>query len=448
MMKPLFRVILALLSVVCLSLVAAPRPASAHPMGNFTINQYSALTVGPGCVSLFYVVDMAEIPTYSELGTIRADHSDKLTQAERDAYVARKSPELLKGLSLSLDGTELPLTVNSANVSFPPGAGGLPTLRFEMQISAPLGAQKGTLRYSDANFVERIGWKEVIANAGIGAKLLSSDVPTADRSNALHSYNPDLLQNPPRQSSAVLTFDAGGTAAGGCTSQGSAAAASTATPLHDDPFAALIGEQNLTLGFFLLALVLSFIFGAGHALSPGHGKTVVAAYLVGSRGTPWHAVILGLTVTVSHTIGVFILGFVVLYLAASVPPETIYPYLNFVSGFLIAVIGTVLFVQRYRTMRRANSLATAPAGAGHTHSHDEHEHSHDHDVHVHTHGDHDHGHSHEHDHAHSHENVRTFEPSNVLTTHSHGPFSRPHTHLPAEGQHTSMRNLLVLGITG
>ena len=142
-MKPQFRIVLALMAVACLSLVAAPRPASAHPMGNFTINQYSALSISSGCISLFYVVDMAEIPAYTELGSIRADHSDKLTQSERDAYVTRKSPELLKGLSLSLDGKALPLTVSSANVSFPPGAGGLPTLRFEMHISGPARRAEG-----------------------------------------------------------------------------------------------------------------------------------------------------------------------------------------------------------------------------------------------------------------------------------------------------------------
>src|SRR5918911_4993328 len=99
-MKLVFRMTLVSLIVSCLALVAAPRPAAAHPLGNFTVNQYSALTVGGGRVDVLYVVDMAEIPAFQELGTIRPDHSAELTTAERDAYTSRKSAELVKNLSL------------------------------------------------------------------------------------------------------------------------------------------------------------------------------------------------------------------------------------------------------------------------------------------------------------------------------------------------------------
>src|SRR5207237_6636132 len=101
-MKLVFRITLVSLIVSCLAVIAFPRPAAAHPLGNFTVNQYSALTVGKDRVGLFYAVDMAEIPAFQELGTIRPDHSTDLTQPERDAYVARKSAELAKGLSLTL----------------------------------------------------------------------------------------------------------------------------------------------------------------------------------------------------------------------------------------------------------------------------------------------------------------------------------------------------------
>src|SRR5206468_4362428 len=110
------------------------------------------------------------------------------------------------------------------------------------------------------------------------------------------------------------------------------------------------------LGAFLLALVIAFGFGAGHALSPGHGKTVVAAYLVGSRGTPAHAALLGVTVTVSHTIGVFLLGLVVLFASDYILPEKLYPWLGFSSGFLIAVLGIVLFVQRRRAFGQGSGV--------------------------------------------------------------------------------------------
>src|SRR5881628_428 len=137
-MRPLFRAALAALIVAALALVAMPRQASAHPMGNFTINQYSALTVGADRVEVLYVVDMAEIPAFQELGTIRPDHGTDLTPAERDGYVSRKSAELAKGLSLSVDGRAAQLSVSKSALTFPPGAGGLPTLRFEMYLTAQL----------------------------------------------------------------------------------------------------------------------------------------------------------------------------------------------------------------------------------------------------------------------------------------------------------------------
>src|SRR5689334_15680898 len=94
-----------------LVLASGPARAGAHPLGNFTVNHYSALTVGADQITVLYVLDMAEIPTYQELGTIRADHSADLTPTERADYIARKSAELLPGLTLTVAGQTLPLSV-------------------------------------------------------------------------------------------------------------------------------------------------------------------------------------------------------------------------------------------------------------------------------------------------------------------------------------------------
>ena len=85
----------------------------------------------------------------------------------------------------------------------------------------------------------------------------------------------------------------------------------------------------MPLGALLLGLLVAFGFGAAHALSPGHGKTIVAAYLVGSRGTAVMPAFLGLVVTISHTVGVFLLGLIVLYASEYIVPEKIYPWLGF-----------------------------------------------------------------------------------------------------------------------
>ena len=310
------RLLLLALLVGGLLLTLTPRQASAHPMGNFTINQYSALTVGADQVAVLYVLDLAEIPTYQELGTIRPDHSHELTPDQRTTYVARKSAELLQGLALTVDGKPLALAVvGEPELSLPLGAGNLPTLRLALRLAAPLnGVDTGTLVYRNSNYAERAGWKEIIAQAADGTRLESATVPATDQSAALTQYRSDLINSPPAVTSATIRFVPGAAAP-------SAAPAPQAAPqdalgwvqARGDALTDLISQDELPLGALLAGLVLAFGFGAAHALSPGHGKAIVAAYLVGSRGTAFHAAFLGLVVTISHTIGVFALGVVVLY---------------------------------------------------------------------------------------------------------------------------------------
>jgi nickel/cobalt exporter len=119
-----------------------------------------------------------------------------------------------------------------------------------------------------------------------------------------------------------------------------------------DYLARLLHQGNLGAGLVLAGMAVAFGLGAVHALSPGHGKTIVAAYLVGSRSTAKHAVLLGLTVTFTHTVTVFFLGFVTLFLSRFVMPEKIYPLLGTVSGLSIVWVGATLFRHRLRAARR------------------------------------------------------------------------------------------------
>jgi ABC-type nickel/cobalt efflux system permease component RcnA len=380
---------------------------------------------------------MAEIPAFQELATIREDRSTDLTQAEREAYLSKKSAELAKNLTLTVNGQARQLTVGEMVLTFPEGAGGLPTLRLEMSLRADLGAERGTIEYGDGNFKERVGWREVVAVPGSGIGFEQSSVPTTDQTDGLTSYDPNVA--PPSVTSATITFAPSGAVAKGDASATSSQPSGATNAMEwarqrTDALTDLISQKELPLAALLIGLAIAFGFGAAHALSPGHGKSVVAAYLVGTRGTAWHAALLGLTVTVSHTIGVFLLGLVVLFAADYIVPEQLYPWLGFTSGLLIAVMGVALFRQRRRAWSRART-----EGA-HTHTHDGHTHTHDHD-HDHTHEQHaEHSHSHsDHDHSHSH------DPS---VPHRHGPFGRQHTHLPADGQRVTLGNLLALGIMG
>jgi ABC-type nickel/cobalt efflux system permease component RcnA len=201
-----------------------------------------------------------------------------------------------------------------------------------------------------------------------------------------------------------------------------------------DDFASLIAARELTPPVIALALLLALVLGAGHALTPGHGKTIVAAYLVGARGTAKHAIFLGVTTTVTHTAGVFALGFVTLWISNYILPEQLYPWLELLSGVLVVGIGVALFRGRLLSLLRRR-----PTEA-HSHDHDhDHGHSHDHD--------HDHGHSHDHDHGHTHDHGHDHDHDHGHS-HDHGPHG--HSHMPpgADGQPVSWRSLLALGISG
>src|SRR5687768_4209713 len=392
-MKPIFRIALVLFAVTGLVVASSPRSASAHPMGNFSINKYSALTVYSDRVNIRYIVDMAEIPTFQELGEITATRGSDPTAAEREAYVSRKAEELLKGLDLKVDGSSLALSLDSATLDLPLGNGGLPTLRLEMNLVALLsGATEGTLTYEDTNFAGRIGWHEVIAAPAAGLAFKESSVPNVDQSKGLTEYNPDLLNSAPAVTSATITFAQGVQAPVTDVSTGVTQPAQTDflggelewVQQQTASLTSVISQDDLPVAALLVALMVAFVAGAAHALSPGHGKAVVAAYMVGSRGTPLHAFILGGTITVSHTIGVFVLGFVVLALADYILPETLYPWLKFSSGILLALLGVTLFVQRFRAWRRST------VSDAREHSHPQHH-------------DHDHAHAHEHGLAHTHD---------------------------------------------
>jgi len=356
----------AVLAFACCLRVA---PAAAHPLGNFSVNLHSHVAVGSERVDVRYVVDMAEIPTFQEWGGTAPG------QQQRAEYLERLAPVLRDGLRLDIGGTRAALELQDATIDFPPGQGGLATTRIELQLWAalpqpPTGGQR-TIAYHDTNFADRLGWHEIVVDTGPGVVLRESTVPSRSISDELRTYPADLLSSPLDVRSATVSV------APGSNQPVQRPRASIAAA--EDKLAALVavdlGQPAALAGALLAALLL----GAAHALSPGHGKTIVAAYLVGSRGTPRHALFLGLVTTATHTLGVFALGLLTLYASRSILPERIYPWLGVVSGVLVVLVGTSLLRNRLRIAR---------AGAAPAHSH-QHEHLH---MHEHAHGQHSHSH--------------------------------------------------------
>jgi nickel/cobalt exporter len=377
---------LGLVIAAALLALLLPALASAHPLGNFTINLYARIQVATDAITVRHVLDLAEIPTLTERQAFDANGDGLLDGAETARLLATRGDALANGVQLRVDGAVLPLAIVSQALSFPAGQGNLPTLRIVQDLRAEIRLPaKGALQidYRETSYTGRLGWHELVASAGQGV-VLQTALPAHDRSNELRAYPQDALASPldVRDGSAFARL-APGTAAA-VKETGTGASADLARRGADDPLATLI-SGNLSLPVALLALLVAIGLGAAHAISPGHGKTLVAAYLIGSQGTRRHAATLAITVAATHTLGVFLLGAVTLLAGEFLVPERVIEWLTVASGALVVLLGAGLVVRALSAVRRARQGRGTNLGE-HTHGH----------THGHPHG-HDQGHSHPHE---------------------------------------------------
>jgi ABC-type nickel/cobalt efflux system permease component RcnA len=404
-----------------LALLLVPAGAAAHPLGNFTVNHFTRIEVSGDRLYLRHVLDLAEIPTFQD--------RDEVAAKGEEAYGRDLAAALRSGLSVTVDGSPAELRELGHELTFGDGAGGLATTRLEVVLDAGALPDTGSpveLVYTDTNDLDRIGWREVVLTASNGAMLASSSVPDESVSDELRAYPQDLLQSPldVRQATARVTP---GEVAGSPPrlSSGDELASPVRVSKSESGFAALIARENLSVGVILVSLFVATFWGAVHALSPGHGKAIVAAYLIGTRGTPRHALYLGLIVTVTHTIGVFALGLVTLALSEVIVPDQLYPWLNLVAALLVVAVGTGVLRLRLREWLGKR------LGGENAHDHDQgHGHGHPNDD-GHTHG-HRHGSGHRNGHDHWHRDG-----------HEHG---HDHHHVPEPGM--GWRGLLGAGVSG
>jgi nickel/cobalt transporter (NicO) family protein len=410
--------------------VIVPALALAHPLGNFTINHFAALRVAPERISLDVVIDRAEIPAFQEQQRLDVNGDGTLAPAELEGQREAECQTLASDLHLAVSGAAVVPALVAAGLSLPPGAGGLSTMRlvceYEAALANPIAA--GTsVTFADGSFAERIGWREIVV-LGDGTTVTgqaSSNGDAAGVSKRLTSYPTDLLTQPLAMRSIAVSAAPGGPELVAWTAPDASPLAGAAPIAGNNPvsavpggigenLAALVDVRDLTPLAMLVSLAIAFGLGVVHAVSPGHGKTIMAAYLVGAKGSSRQAVGLGLAVTVSHTLGVLALAGITLAASSVLPPERLYPILGVTSGFLVIAIGASLLWSRLRAIGGAKSSAA---------------HAHDHapdQVHVH---DQAHGHGHEHPHEHDHGGAH------------------PHSHAPVETS-ISWRGLLALGLSG
>lgn len=378
---------------LCALMMVSVLQTLAHPLGNFTFNHFVRVETGADRVKIRYVVDLAEVPSFQEAQKADTDQSGSLSESELAVYLNSVAQGYVNGLKLTADGTPVELNLADKQIGQTPGAAGLMTLRMTFDLTGDWAASGNSrLRLENTNLIERAGWREIVITPTSGVAVFDSTAYGSAITDELKAYPEDLLTAPLNESKAEWSVTRG-------------AIPASAKPLTlrngkpvvvvRDRFAELITVEKLTPTVILIGLLLAFVLGGAHAMSPGHGKTVVGAYLVGSRGTVKHAAFLGATVTITHTFGVFILGLLTLFASRYVLPEKLYPVLSFISGALVVIIGGSMFSKRLNALIGLN---------------------------------HDHNHSHNHGHE-----------------HSHGEDSG-HTHLPPN--EITWRSLLALGVSG
>jgi nickel/cobalt transporter (NicO) family protein len=400
--------------------LAVPALVDAHPLGNFTVNHYAGIRVEADRVIVDVVIDLAEIPTFQEKLRIDTDGdgmvSDEEAEAERTAACPRLAPEV----ALTVGGRSMELVAVAAGLDFPPGAAGLETMRLVCTYTAGLPAPlaPGTaLTFSDRSNLDRVGWREVtVTGSGV---TIGGDLPGVSVSNRLTAYPSKLLSRPLQVGSVTFTASPGGStldplsvpethplpgaaplypmpasavdrAVPGAGSAIEPAVGASTASIAPGPavaggavpggvgadVAGLLGTEDLTPLVLVGSLVAAMALGAGHALTPGHGKTLMGAYLVGTRGTAVHAIALGLSVTVSHTLGIVVLAAIVVGLRGVLPPETFDRLAPIASGLLVLGIGTWLVLGQLRDRLAPSGVVEDDQANGHGAS--EHGHAHDH----------------------------------------------------------------------
>jgi nickel/cobalt exporter len=452
--KPLIRFSLAVAGALLAVLAAFPPTARADTvaslLGNFTINQFCGLRLAHESLELHYVVVFGQLPALRELHVADVNNDGVTSQAERDDYVRKLAPEFARRLQVTVDGVSVPLRLVHWTSSLPTEQGGF-SLRLDADFAGALPPGSGihTLELANGNYAGRIGWHEIAVVPSADFRLFDTDAYANSLTGGLSEALQALPATGPLDETTIhLSFTSGslptrarpiaprpGTpvSAGTTAARGSSGTEAAWLQVQTRRLVGLISAPTVAPQVALVALLIALMLGAFHALSPGHGKTIVGAYLIGSRGTPRHAAFLGLTVTVTHTLGVFALGFATLFASRYVVPEKLFPILSLASGLLVLGMGMVLLAQRWRGARAALGrrryleirqpqalLAPNVHAAAHQHPH------HPHDA---------------HDHRHEHAGAGAF-------MHSHG--GGRHSHLPvgADGAPVTWRSLLALGISG
>jgi ABC-type nickel/cobalt efflux system permease component RcnA len=393
-------------------LVFQSSPAFAH---NFVadpgVDHWTEVRILDDRVVITYATYLQEGAAMTDLDIMDLDKDGDVSPQEEDTFKTMMLSNLQGFLSLTIDGQPVDL---NGTIDFH----SLRARRYNFLADLPtLPPGEHRLAFYDGTFLALPGQlKTSLIEAG-GARVLDWTIPE-ERPLPTDPKEKALVINSGRRDERTITirYRTEG-ARDGVSDEKRDKERIIATTLGKgsirERLKDLINNPRWSVRAMAMALLIAFVLGAAHALTPGHGKAIVAAYLVGTKGRVWDAIFLGGIVTITHTFSVFMLGLGMLYASQYVVPQTLFPWLMVLSGALVAGMGIWLLVRR---------LSSA---SGHSHGHD---HAHHHD----------HGHDHVPAHAHSH---------GAAGHHTHGS-ETPHTHKHTNASGSSLGSLVSLGISG
>ncbi|HVL13999.1 MAG TPA: hypothetical protein VM529_15630 [Gemmata sp.] len=378
-------------------LVAAP--AAAHPLTELRFDRTAAVRAGADGVAVRYKLEVSalalQLDSARRFGAADIAKLDKTLAGLASAYAGKVQAELAEKFRVEADGRPLAFRFEPTEVTFTDHA----VCEYRMFAPWPPGGRERRLEVRDETFAGQPGVLNLTLDwrGGGGPRVELSDhedPPARVRTQNADKLTPEEVAAS-RRASAMVVLPAAVEAPATPTPAGPAVEPVVNVTVEPAPnlFADLfrrglpaLFDSALGIGVLLLA---AFLFGAAHAFTPGHGKTLVAAYLVGERGTVKHAIVLGLATTVAHTGSVIAVAAVLYGVYGNRVPAAAQGTLQFVAGLLVLAVGLWLL------MRRVAGKADHFHFGGHHHHH-----GHDHD-HAHSH-DHHHGHPHAHDHHHHH----------------------------------------------
>ncbi|MBX3180041.1 MAG: sulfite exporter TauE/SafE family protein [Candidatus Hydrogenedentes bacterium] len=422
----------ALIAACCL--LGAPA-AFAHPLGDFSINQYFILDATGPRPAVHYLLDVAEIPSFTELDLLDRDFDSEVSQDEVNTYLAQRIPQLAGQIELQINGEPAPLAADRYKLILLEGNAGMVVFNILLTLESEAGWPDGEaikLSLASRNYPDEQGTRECLVLAGPNYQDATADLPASELGNQAPVPQEAIAAPVYGNRGAAFTLQlrpAQGAGAPGATPEEALEFAWTSTArlaaemgepgmgagiaaaLIDSGFreadpgaakpllqvadgvdantvasgtrqapdtlaarlmnrmSAIVRTRDLPPLLFALGLLIAAALGMGHALSPGHGKTVMAAYLIGERGTAWHAIALGIVVTLTHTWSVILLGLVTLYFEGWLSEDQVNFWTGIISGGIIVAIGLVLFRRRYQQFLASAQGAGAAWRLDHGHDH-------------------------------------------------------------------------------